>query len=162
MISATIHAALHALRETWIYIIFLYIAFQIVYRQWFAPLHDIPGPWLARHTRLWKLCSYATGRYNNIARELHAKYGPLVRIAPGDFSATGVDALRTIYSAGSGFTKVQLGSSFASSIRILMTIRSQTGTALHRPQIRALLLYLPSVTKNGMELFDENTRMLFQ
>ncbi|KAK9446818.1 cytochrome P450 family protein [Limtongia smithiae] len=79
--------------------------FQLLYRQYRAPLHEIPGPWLARHTRLWKLYQYSTGQYHFININLHRKYGPIVRVAPGEYSLAGQEAMKTIYASGNDFIK---------------------------------------------------------
>lgn len=70
----------------------------------------IPGPFLARFTRLWLLFQYRTGRYHEIQHALHQKYGPIWRQAPGVYSVNSPDAIRTLYSHGAKFAKVRVGS----------------------------------------------------
>ncbi|KAJ4358701.1 uncharacterized protein N0V89_003285 [Didymosphaeria variabile] len=61
-----------------------------------SPLRNVPGPLLARFTRLWEV--FAVRRYDfatyNIA--LHQKYGPIVRIAPNRYSINDPDEIKTI------------------------------------------------------------------
>ena len=70
------------------------------------PLRDIPGPFLARFTRFWYFIEVYKGSFevSNIA--LHKKYGPIVRIAPHQYSIDDVEAARTIYGHGNEFLKV--------------------------------------------------------
>jgi hypothetical protein len=43
------------------------------------PLLDVPGPFLARFTRLWLAYQYATGQYEQTNIQLHRRYGMSVR-----------------------------------------------------------------------------------
>lgn len=46
-----------------------------LYRALASPLRDVPGPFLARFTRLWKLYTIYSGRFEQINILLHKKYG---------------------------------------------------------------------------------------
>jgi hypothetical protein len=72
------------------------------------PLRSIPGPFLARFTRLWYFLEIYKGSFEATDVELHKKYGPIVRIAPHEYSIDDVDAARTIYGHGNAFVKVML------------------------------------------------------
>jgi hypothetical protein len=72
------------------------------------PLRSIPGPFLARFTRLWYFLEIYKGSFEATDVELHKKYGAIVRIAPGEYSIDDVDAARTIYGHGNAFKKVNL------------------------------------------------------
>lgn len=78
------------------------------------PLHDIPGPWLARWTRLWYLYHIYLGDFEKTNVQLHKRYGKLVRIAPGEYSVDDLEAAKTIY--GGGFVKVCMRCIFSHSI----------------------------------------------
>jgi hypothetical protein len=71
------------------------------------PLRDIPGPFLARFTRLWSFIEIYKGSFEQTDIKLHKRYGPIVRVAPGEYSIDDVEAMRTIYGHGTAFTKVQ-------------------------------------------------------
>jgi len=71
------------------------------------PLRSIPGPFLARFTRLWYCLEIYKGSFEVVDVELHRKYGPIVRIAPHEYSIDDVDAARTIYGLGNAFVKVR-------------------------------------------------------
>lgn len=45
----------------------------------FDPLRKIPGPFLARFTRLWLLRKYSRGDFQKTNVELHKKYGSCPR-----------------------------------------------------------------------------------
>jgi hypothetical protein len=72
------------------------------------PLGDIPGPFLARFTRWWYFIEIYKGSFELTNIELHRKYGPIVRIAPHEYSIDDVEAAKSIYGLGSNnFPKVQ-------------------------------------------------------
>ncbi|SMR48834.1 unnamed protein product [Zymoseptoria tritici ST99CH_1E4] len=79
----------------------LIISYQVIS----DPLRSIPGPLLARFTRLWELYQVIKGDFEKTNIRLHRKYGPVVRLAPGRYSVNDESALKVIYGLGSGFTK---------------------------------------------------------
>jgi len=72
------------------------------------PLRDIPGPFLARFTRLWYFFEVYKGSFEITNLNLHKKYGPIVRIAPYEYSVDDVEAAKSIYRVGNGFVKVNI------------------------------------------------------
>lgn len=70
------------------------------------PLRDIPGPLLARFSRLWYLFAIYKGNFEFINIELYKKYGPIVRIAPNEYSINDYEAAKAIYGHGTAFVKV--------------------------------------------------------
>lgn len=70
------------------------------------PLRNIPGPFLARFTRFWYFYEIYKGSFEATNIELHRKFGPIVRIAPSEYSIDDVEAAKTIYGHGNAFTKV--------------------------------------------------------
>ena len=48
---------------------------QRVYKAYTSPLRDIPGPWLARLTRLWLAKAIAGADFEKTNIQLHQKYG---------------------------------------------------------------------------------------
>lgn len=86
------------------------------------PLRDIPGPFWARFTRLWYLRAVRKGDFEMKNIDLHRSYGKpsfawvlaginaflgsIIRIAPGQYSLSDPQAIRTIYSHSSSFIKV--------------------------------------------------------
>lgn len=78
------------------------------------PLRSLPGPFLARFSRLWYFFELYKGSFEETNIELHKKYGPIVRIAPHEYSVDDVDAARTIYGHGNAFIKVTIAPSLYS------------------------------------------------
>lgn len=78
---------------------------RAIYRRFFHPLANYPGPFICSITRLWKAWSVYTGHaeLDNIA--LHRKYGSIVRVAPNELSFNSPTAARDILAPGHGFTK---------------------------------------------------------
>jgi hypothetical protein len=81
---------------------FVYGLLQII----LDPLRDIPGPLLARFSRLWYLVAIYKGNFESTNIELHTRYGPIVRIAPNEYSIDDYEAAKTIYGHGNPFIKV--------------------------------------------------------
>lgn len=64
---------------------------------------SIPGPWLSAITRLWFFVKVRTGSFHLLNVDLHRRYGPIVRVAPGHYSISSLD--KTVYGIGSKFAK---------------------------------------------------------
>lgn len=75
----------------------LYIAGIAIYRLYWHPLAAYPGPRLWSITRLPHAYYTLIGRLPYILTNLHEKYGPVIRIAPGELSYTSEDAWNDIY-----------------------------------------------------------------
>jgi hypothetical protein len=77
-----------------------------------SALRKIPGPEVYAFTS-WALAydAFHTKMVFSI-RQLHQKYGPVVRISPNEVSFNSLTALRTIYGAGSGFERTRFYSMF--------------------------------------------------
>ncbi|PWY74505.1 cytochrome P450 [Aspergillus sclerotioniger CBS 115572] len=69
------------------------------------PGRDIPGPVMARYTRLWYIWQMIKGDFQYTNMKLHRDHGKIVRIAPGWYSLNDIDALKSIYAHGSRFIK---------------------------------------------------------
>ena|SRR6202035_739930 len=82
-----------------------YVFLGAIYRRYFHPLSKYPGPFLASITRWWMVSEIFGGHHEQHIRELHKKYGPIVRIAPNEVAISDPEAVKIIYSTSSGFTK---------------------------------------------------------
>lgn len=82
-----------------------YLTYIIITRIFFHPLSSVPGPFFARVTKLWVIWQVRKGRSDLLYPSLHAKYGPIVRIAPDQVSVCDGPAIRMAYNAGTKFTK---------------------------------------------------------
>ncbi|KAI0118668.1 cytochrome P450 [Nemania sp. FL0031] len=81
-----------------------YVAITALYRLYLSPLAKIPGPRLAALTE-WFECYYDVvlpAQYVFKIKELHAQYGPVVRIGPNDVSIADPDFVDQIYAPGPG------------------------------------------------------------
>ncbi|OIW26674.1 cytochrome P450 [Coniochaeta ligniaria NRRL 30616] len=77
----------------------------LTYRLYFAPLSKFPGPKWTAATRLWIMYHEFMGQRTVVLDKLHAKYGPVVRVAPDEVSFNDEEALREIYGIKSGCGK---------------------------------------------------------
>ncbi|RYC86291.1 hypothetical protein BFJ63_vAg10815 [Fusarium oxysporum f. sp. narcissi] len=82
---------------------FFYFTTVSIYDQVTSTLRDIPGPLLARFSRLWYLYQAYVGDFHLKNIELHQKHGRIVRIAPNTYSISEPD--KVVYGAGSRFAK---------------------------------------------------------
>ena len=75
----------------------LYVVIIAVYNLYFHPLASYPGPLLARASRLWYIKSLLQGTIHSDVRDLHARFGDVVRIAPDELAYAHLDAWKDIY-----------------------------------------------------------------
>lgn len=67
------------------------------YNVFFHPLRNFPGPLTARASRVWKTHKLVAGTLPQSIKQLHEKYGPVVRFAPTQLSFIDSQAWRDIY-----------------------------------------------------------------
>ncbi len=73
----------------------------------YAPgLDDVPGPFLAKFSNLWRLIETWKGHYERRIQELHRRHGNIVRIGPKIVSLTDPDAIECIYGVKADLQKV--------------------------------------------------------
>ncbi|KAF2269195.1 putative cytochrome P450 [Lojkania enalia] len=80
--------------------IVLYAVFLVIYRLFFHPLSDVPGPWYAAIStfyEFWWDC-LESGRYWTKIREMHQKYGPIIRINPREVHINDVAFTNNLWS----------------------------------------------------------------
>ncbi|KAF2010740.1 benzoate 4-monooxygenase cytochrome-like protein P450 [Aaosphaeria arxii CBS 175.79] len=73
------------------------IVVKVLYNLYLHPLRHYPGPRLWAATRLTWTCSMQSGNFHRHLRDLHDRYGPVVRIAPDELSYTDARAWKDIY-----------------------------------------------------------------
>jgi cytochrome P450 len=86
----------------------LLIAYSIyitTYRAFFHPLRKVPGPFLARFSKIWLAWHVRKGQSHIHFPKLHARFGPIVRIAPDQVLVCDEAAIKTVYGAATSFTK---------------------------------------------------------
>ncbi|KAF2106358.1 cytochrome P450 monooxygenase [Lophiotrema nucula] len=79
----------------------LYWSWLIISRLWLSPLSQFPGPKLAALTTWYEFYYDIVlgGRFPWQMRELHAKYGPVVRITPEELSVSDPHFYATLYAS---------------------------------------------------------------
>ncbi|KAB2578929.1 Cytochrome p450 protein [Lasiodiplodia theobromae] len=80
--------------------VFLLLAYAIggaIYNVYFHPLRKFPGPKLAAASKIPFCLNRCRGLQNKWAKEMHDKYGEVVRLAPDQVSFTSVEAWKDIY-----------------------------------------------------------------
>ncbi|KAG8159003.1 hypothetical protein KVR01_011446 [Diaporthe batatas] len=70
-----------------------------------SPLKDIPGPFLAKFTNIWRLIDHYNATQISTQRRLHEKLGPAVRIGPNVVSLSDPTLLKTVYSTRGEYLK---------------------------------------------------------
>ncbi|ETS80072.1 hypothetical protein PFICI_07601 [Pestalotiopsis fici W106-1] len=87
-------------------LLFIFLSIVLTFVQHISsPLGKIPGPLGARISRLWYLKHVVGGNFHRRNIELHRLYGPVVRIAPGQYSIDDPEAVKVIYGIGKSFEK---------------------------------------------------------
>ncbi len=70
-------------------------------------LRRIPGPFIARFSRLYLFLQATKGNQHSIYLDLHEKYGKLVRVGPNKVAIADPDMIPIIYNFGSKYQKVR-------------------------------------------------------
>ncbi|KAK7720883.1 hypothetical protein SLS63_009666 [Diaporthe eres] len=78
---------------------------NIVYNAYLHPLRNVPGPFLAGVTELWRTAKYASGQWHQDILDLHHQYGPVVRVSPNEVSFVDQTALEQVYGHATGTKK---------------------------------------------------------
>ncbi|PKY06141.1 pisatin demethylase [Aspergillus campestris IBT 28561] len=113
------------------------------------PLRRVPGPWLARFTRLWELVQICGGHFEQINLDLHRRYGPVVRVTPDRYSIASPGAVRKIYSHGSGFTKARWYRAFGDpedSQADMFSVTDEQRHAAHRRKVATMFSMTSAVS----------------
>lgn len=97
---------LGAFHPTVLFVLVTLLTLRVLWRRFGGGLSGIPGPALAKFTRLWKLHSVWKGDHHRTEIKLHQQHGPLVRIGPRHVSVADPAAIPVIYGLNKGFTKV--------------------------------------------------------
>ena len=83
-----------------------YWTISTLYCLFFHPLRNVPGPFLAKVSQLWRNYRYFRGTWHDDAIDIHEKYGRLVRIAPNEVSFVDEHGLKALYGHGKQIKKV--------------------------------------------------------
>lgn len=107
-----------------------------IYRIFFHPLANIPGPILAKVTSLWHIYQTFQGKDCSLVQELHRKYGKVVRIGPNIVDIADGAALGPIYVERGGFMKTSDYHNF--HVDGFPTIFSTSDPAYRAPRAKAV------------------------
>ncbi|KAJ8109621.1 hypothetical protein OPT61_g7325 [Boeremia exigua] len=110
---------------------------RIIYRLYLHPLSHIPGPFLPKVTSLWLYYHSYIGDEASRIHQLHAKYGPYVRVSPNEVDISDADAIQPIYVAKGGFMKAPCYANF--DIDGHKSIFSTTSTEYRAPRAKAVM-----------------------
>jgi hypothetical protein len=75
------------------------------YRLTLHPLASVPGPRIAALSNVWYAYHAKNGLVAQLAKTLHEKYGPVVRVGPNEVWFNSKAAFKAIYGNGSGYEK---------------------------------------------------------
>ena len=78
----------------------------------------VPGPQVARYSTLYRPWKVSGGDAPEFYRQLHQKYGSIVRTGPNVVDISDPKAIMPIYAAGSKFMKVRNNRPFVSKVAI--------------------------------------------
>ncbi|KAH8919139.1 cytochrome P450 [Atractiella rhizophila] len=76
-----------------------------IYRLFFHPLKDIPGPLLGKITAIWSAFSVKRGKHYLDVEALHQKHGAFVRLGPEEVSILHPDAVFEIFGGHTNLGK---------------------------------------------------------
>ncbi|KAI1856885.1 uncharacterized protein JN550_013630 [Neoarthrinium moseri] len=77
--------------------IIIYCAYRVIYNAWIHPLSKFPGPILCKVTNVPYAAWFLGGRQPYKMTELHAQYGPIVRVSPDELSFNSAQSWQDIY-----------------------------------------------------------------
>ncbi|OKL56835.1 hypothetical protein UA08_07929 [Talaromyces atroroseus] len=118
----------------------LYIAGLGIYRLYFSPLAAFPGPKLAALT-LWYEFYYDVilrGQYIFRIRDLHEKYGPIIRINPYELHISDPDYYSTLYASSTSGVRRDKWEWYTKQLSTPDSMFATTGHELHRVRRAAL------------------------
>ncbi|KAJ4368605.1 hypothetical protein N0V86_009512 [Didymella sp. IMI 355093] len=100
--------ALSSLMLTFFAIGTIALVIQYVVTYLSSPLKKVPGPLLAKFSNIWRFYNHYGQTHIETQKELHKKYGDVVRLGPNTVSVADASLLKTIYSTRGTFLKVQV------------------------------------------------------
>ena len=127
-------------------------------------LRGFPGPMFASISDIPRLLIVWTWRPQIIQRELHQKYGPLMRLGPNFLSISDPAAIPVIYGFHGGFVKGDFYSTFSNvskgkPVETMFTVRDERlHQNLRRPVAHA---YALTTVKDYEQFVDSTARVLF-
>lgn len=87
---------------------FLLLLLSYIKSAYHKGLRSLPGPFWARFSGLYRLSMVYKGDGPERYRDIHERYGAIVRVGPSHVSVSDVAMVPVIYGIGSKFSKVRL------------------------------------------------------
>ncbi|KAM0425684.1 hypothetical protein ACHAPT_008931 [Fusarium lateritium] len=116
-----------------------YLVLLIVHTLFLSSLRKVPGPFLAKLTRVWEIKKLATGNIHGIMIDLHKIHGPIVQIAPNRYDFNTPGAVKAIYRIGNAFAKSHYYDPFGTpAFKNLMNALDNKDHATMRRQVASL------------------------
>lgn len=84
------------------------VLLRLVISYFSSPLRDIPGPFLAKFTDVWRMFDYWKTTQIQSHQELHRQHGAAVRIGPNMVSLSDPSLLKKVYDTRGNFVKVTM------------------------------------------------------
>lgn len=148
-------------------LIFASFAVKIAYRlSPYHPLHNVPGPFLAKITSLWLIYYSNTGKECTQMHLEHERYGNLVRSGPNSVHIQSGRALHDIYTGstttdtvGQGFLKPEFYRNF--DIDGHQTVFSATDPEHRAPRARAMTpIFSSAALRRGAGVLDSCSKRM--
>ncbi|KAJ5747630.1 uncharacterized protein N7511_009326 [Penicillium nucicola] len=142
----------------------LYAFYEVV--QSFLYLSHVPGPIIAAFTNLQRVWWVKSGKAHEYHREMHEKYGKLVRFGPNMVSISDPSAMSIIYPHRPGYQKsdfYRTQKPYSRKNGILPAVFNTQDETLHR-QLRKPIASLYSMTSivGSEPAVDQTLELLFQ
>ncbi|TVY71200.1 Cytochrome P450 monooxygenase andK [Lachnellula suecica] len=114
---------------------------QLLWTYFRSPIKNIPGPFLAKFTNLWRLFDTYGGRAELTHQTVHEKYGFAVRLGPNIVSLNDPKLLKIIYNTRGDYLKSEFYSVNDSKLgsQIIHNVFSTRSNELHSAAMRPLL-----------------------
>ena len=117
-----------------------YLLANVIYRLYFHPLAKYPGPKLNAITPIPSIVSLLKGRIPLETKQMHDKYGPVVRVTPTELSFNSAQAWEDIYGHRQGLANMHKDPIHVGSVDPIpgVTTLTMADDANHARQRRAL------------------------
>ncbi|GJD05015.1 flavonoid 3',5'-hydroxylase [Colletotrichum higginsianum] len=129
------------------------VLYQIIYYRFFHPLAKFPGPFWGSVTRLWITYHNIKEDECQVNRELHRKYGPVIRITPTMLLVSDATKLPEVYSRNANKSKHYITGSFGKTESLFNMQDARTHSRFRKI---AAAPYSFSNIKKMEPLFDVN------
>jgi hypothetical protein len=96
---------------------------HLIYNKYGYGIANIPGPFFAAYTDIWRFFIVWGRRPERTHVKLHERFGLLVRLGPNCVSVSDPAAIKTIYGLASGYVKVNREQPLKTFSEVIMTDR---------------------------------------